>query len=94
MHHNLERRFIRLAVARGSYSVALECFRIRYHLLFDAMAIERGWKRETLARQLGFAPVPEGGNDIMNGKAEPSNEDCAKLLEMYLEHNAKKAKKP
>lgn len=86
VHANLEKQFRQLEVARSVYEVALRTFRNRYHLLFDALAIELGYDRALLAAQLGFSPVPRGGNAVMNGEADASNEDVAKLLDRWLEH--------
>lgn len=85
MHSNLERRFIRLEVNRSGYQMALESFRVRYHLLFAALADQLGVTPKKLAKRVGFDPVPEGGNKIMRGEAEASTEDCLKLMAVYLE---------
>ena len=90
MHANLEKRFIRLAVAQSTYTIAQQSFADRYSLLFDALAAELGWSRARLAGYVGFGPVPKGGNAIMNGDAESSPEDVQVLLDLYLKHCEKK----
>ena len=85
MTPNLEKRFIRLAVQQSAYRVAHSAFQSRFHLLFDALAQDLGLNRNELARRLGWEPVPEGGNSIMRGEADPSEIDVARLLEVYLE---------
>jgi len=84
MHENLERRFIRLATAQSSFFVALEAFKVRYHLLFAALAEDRGWSVQELAKRVGFDPCPPEGNAITNGKAEPHASDALRLMEVYL----------
>ena len=84
IHQNLERRFIHLAVGQSAYRVALESFRVRYSLLFAALAEDLGYTPEKLAAMVGFDPVPKGGNAIMRGEAEPSDVDVLRLLEVYL----------
>jgi hypothetical protein len=83
MHPNLSRRFRRLVVTEGTYNVALLAFKARYALLFDALAAQLGISRMKLAKKVGFDPVPKGGNAVMNGEVEPSNEDVAKLLALW-----------
>jgi hypothetical protein len=83
MHHNLEKRFVQLAVAGGIYDIKMQMFRERFHLLFDALAQDMGITRNDLGKRLGFDPIPKGGNAIMNGTAEPSTIDCDRLLGVY-----------
>lgn len=85
MHDNLEKRFVRLAVAQSTFCTAMQAFKARYHLLFSALAEEKGMTIERLAKKVGFDPCPPGGNKVMRGEAEPSTEDVLKLLAIYLE---------
>ena len=79
---NIDRdAFHRLAVAQKEYDHRREWARSNYAQLFNALALELGWNRDYLGYYLGFGPVASGGNKIMAGEAEPSNEDIAKLLE-------------
>lgn len=85
MHQNLERRFINLETARSSHLMALMAFSTRFHVLFAELAKDLGILPEELGERLGWKPVPAGGNKIMRGEAEPSKEDCYRLLMVYLE---------
>lgn len=84
MHQNLEKRFIELECARGTLAVKLEAFRTRFYLLFAAIADYANITPNELGERMGWGPVPDGGNAIMCGKADPSNEDIYRLLDMYL----------
>lgn len=65
--------------------MALAAFRCRYSILFAALAADLRITPEQLGERVGFAPVPEGGNAVMTGKAEPSQEDVFRLLNVYLD---------
>ena len=84
MEAHLERRFIRLAVSQSSYRTSLESFRVRYSLLFAALAEDLDLSPGALAERVGFYPFPAIGNAITRGEAEASTEDVLKLLEVYL----------
>lgn len=85
MHTNLERRFTELCAAQHMAEVRLHMFSARYHVLFAALAKDMGMTLEQMASRVGFDPVPDGGNAIMRGEAEPSREDCNRLLAVYLD---------
>jgi hypothetical protein len=84
MHSNLERRFTELEVARMTHELKLRAFSGRFAMLFSALADDLEISIGTLAERIGWGPVPEHGNKIMRGEAEPSREDCYRLLCVYL----------
>jgi hypothetical protein len=85
MHENLEKRFVNLAAAESAFRIALGAFQSRYHLLFAALADERGWTIQELAKRVGFDPCPPEGNKITRGEAEAHDTDVIKLLAVYME---------
>lgn len=90
MHDNLRKRFVELAATELAYQNALAAFSSRYGVLFDAMVVEMGFDRRSLAAMVGFDPMPTGGNAVMNGLAEPSNLDCHRLLDLFQTSKVKK----
>ncbi len=84
MHPNLERRLVSLEVARGMLAINLEAVKTRFYLLFDNLAKDMGITHAELARRLAWEPFPDGGNAVSKGEADPSPEDCYRLLDIYL----------
>ncbi len=85
MHSNLERRFFKLLVAENTRMIAVEAFKIRFHLLFEALAADLGKTGLDLAKMMGWEPVPITGNAVMRGEAEPSDCDIYRLLGIWEE---------
>lgn len=84
MHPNLEKRFVDLAVAQSTLEFKRIAFATRFHVLFAALAKEPEWTVEKLAAHLGWEPFT-GENQITRGVALPSQGDCDRLVELYLQ---------
>ena len=82
MHSNLEKRLIRLLSSKMAYEMAMTAAKDRYSMLFESLAEDVGGQKK-LAAMVGFAPLPEGGNAITRGEAEPSNEDVLNLMAVW-----------
>ena len=85
IHSNLEKRFINLAVARNQVTLAVLAAKNRFCLLFDALAEDLGITTIELGERMGWGPIPEGGNKIMRGEAEPNDSDVIRLCNIYVE---------
>lgn len=85
MHPNLERRFTELEVARSQHRLKLMAFGGRFHYLFHQLAADLKLTPDELGSRLGWSPIPDGGNAVMRGDAEPSDLDCYRLMCVYLD---------